>query len=106
MPRPISRNTGRSRFARWVGLAIQSRTTSRGVALPAAPQAKDPHLRTNLAIGDLGVVAYAGVPLMDANGQTLGAMCAIGHQPREWTREDVSRLAGLVERASEEIGRR
>ena len=67
---------------------------------------EDPRLRTNLAIEDLGVVAYAGVPLMDADGHTLGAMCAIGHQPREWTRDDLARLVDLAERASEEIGGR
>ena len=67
---------------------------------------EDPRLRTNLAIEDLGVVAYAGVPLMDEQGHALGALCAIGHEPREWSGADIAKLAELAERAGEEIRRR
>ncbi len=65
---------------------------------------EDPKLRTNHAIEDLGVVAYAGVPLLDPAGRPLGALCAIDHQPREWTREDLAKLAEIAEQASHQIG--
>src|SRR3982751_5837929 len=45
----------------------------------------DPRVRGNLAIDDLGVIGYAGMPLTDATGQVLGSLCAIDHEPRTWT---------------------
>ena len=55
-----------------------------------------PVLRDNPAIRDLGVVAYAGAPLMTRSGQVLGTLCAIDHQPRHWTPEQVEILGTLA----------
>lgn len=44
-----------------------------------------PRVRDNLAIDDLGVVAYAGMPLTDLSGRVLGSLCAIDNKPRAWT---------------------
>ena len=44
-----------------------------------------PLVRDNPAIRDLGVVAYAGVPLVTRRGHALGTLCVIDHQPRAWT---------------------
>lgn len=41
-----------------------------------------PVLRDNLAIPDLDVVAYLGVPLADPEGHVLGAFCVISSRPR------------------------
>ncbi len=49
-------------------------------------------LRDNLAIGDLGVVAYAGVPLRDGHGTTIGALCAIDTEPRAWDDRELAVL--------------
>ena len=54
-----------------------------------------PLVRKNLAIRDLDVIAYAGVPLITADGHTLGTLCAIDHQPRRWTTEHIDTLAVL-----------
>ncbi len=62
-----------------------------------------PVVRDNLAIPDIGVVAYAGVPLKTADGHVLGSLCAIDRQPRAWTDEEVAilaDLAGLTKRSS------
>jgi PAS domain S-box-containing protein len=65
-----------------------------------------PHLRTNLALKDLGVVAYAGVPLRAPTGEVLGTVCAIDDRPRDWTDDDVDLLSELAALAMAEIDRR
>ena len=46
---------------------------------------EDPELQGNLAIPDLGVVAYLGVPVHDRDGNVLASFCAIDTEPRDWT---------------------
>ena len=53
-------------------------------------------LRSNAAVDDLGVVAYAGVPMVGDGGQPIGSMCAIDHQSRKWTQEDIETLMDLA----------
>ena len=38
------------------------------------------------------MVAYAGIPLVDPDDNVLGVLCAIDHEPRAWSDEDVSTL--------------
>lgn len=66
----------------------------------------DPLVAGNLAIESLGVVAYAGVPLIDRDGHALGSFCAIDHAPREWRPEDVEMLAGFATVAVADLERR
>jgi phosphoserine phosphatase RsbU/P len=56
----------------------------------------DARLRTNLAIPDLGVIAYAGVPLRTAAGAVIGSFCAIDTQPREWRDAELELLHALA----------
>lgn len=53
-------------------------------------------LRNNGALRDLGVVAYAGVPVISLQGEALGSLCAIDGQPREWTPENEATLHDLA----------
>jgi PAS domain S-box-containing protein len=62
-----------------------------------------PELRHNLAIPDLGVVAYAGIPLATADGHTLGTFCAIDTRPRHWTGAQIETLRDLAASAATEI---
>jgi GAF domain-containing protein len=55
----------------------------------------DSRVAGNLAIRDLGVVGYLGVPL-EVGGEVLGSLCAITSEPRAWTAEDVEALATLA----------
>jgi serine phosphatase RsbU (regulator of sigma subunit) len=55
----------------------------------------DPVVGASAAIPDLGVVAYAGVPVRHL-GETVGSLCAIDVVPREWTGEDVELLAKIA----------
>ncbi|MDF9717821.1 GAF domain-containing SpoIIE family protein phosphatase [Nocardioides sp. ChNu-99] len=59
--------------------------------------------RTSLAIPDLDVVAYAGMPLTDAEGEVFGALCAIDHEPRTWSPEELQVLTDLAEACSAEL---
>jgi GAF domain-containing protein len=43
----------------------------------------DPLVRDNLAVRDLGVIAYAGMPLTLASGHVLGSFAAIDVVPRK-----------------------
>jgi diguanylate cyclase len=53
-------------------------------------------LADNLAVRDLSVVAYAGVPLILDDGHAVGAFCAIDAQPRQWSELDLRILEGLA----------
>jgi PAS domain S-box-containing protein len=64
---------------------------------------EDPVLVDNLAIDDLGVIAYAGFPLHDPDGNPVGSLCAIDTQPRDWTRHELDILADLAATASREL---
>jgi diguanylate cyclase (GGDEF)-like protein len=61
-----------------------------------------PTLRDNLAIRDLDVIAYAGIPLV-VDGEAVGAFCVIDDKPREWTAGDVQLLTDLAESVVSEI---
>lgn len=59
--------------------------------------------RTSPAIPDLQVIAYAGMPLSDADGHVLGSLCAIDHEPREWTEDELQDLGDLAAACSVEM---
>lgn len=54
-----------------------------------------PLLQNNLAIRDLKVIAYLGVPLQTLDGKTLGSLCAIDGKSREWTDDEIKILRDL-----------
>ena len=60
-------------------------------------------LRDNPAIRDIGVIAYAGIPLIDADGHALGTLCVIDHRPRHWTTDQVQLLSDLAASVVTEI---
>lgn len=66
----------------------------------------DPRLRDNLAIPDLGVVAYAGWPVTDHEGTVIGSLCAIDTVPRDWTPTELDNLADLAASCSAELATR
>jgi GAF domain-containing protein len=60
-------------------------------------------LRDNLAIRDMGVIAYAGIPLIDADGHALGTLCVIDSQPRHWSSRQIALLADIAASVVTEI---
>jgi serine phosphatase RsbU (regulator of sigma subunit) len=70
-----------------------------GEALVITDAARDERVVGNLAITDLGVAAYAGMPLVTSGGHVLGSLCVIDTVPRQWTGEELEilhELAGSV----------
>ena len=66
----------------------------------------DARVSENLAVMELGVIAYAGMPLRGRDGTVIGSMCGIDHRPRRWTRGELTSLTELAAACSDEIGRR
>ena len=62
-----------------------------------------PWLKENLAISELGVIAYAGIPLVTHEEQVLGMFCVIDSAPRVWTEEEVSTLRELAAMVGTEV---
>lgn len=64
--------------------------------LVVSDAASDPVLCTNLAVTTLGVRAYAGVPLITAEGHALGALCVLDVSCRDWSSDQLALLADLA----------
>ena len=43
----------------------------------------------NKSLSALGIIAYAGMPLITSTGQVLGSFCVIDRQPRVWTGDEI-----------------
>jgi signal transduction histidine kinase len=78
-------------------------TVTTGEPLVIDDAREHPELRDNLAIPDIGIVAYAGIPLKTTDGHTLGTFCAIDTKPRSWTEADLETLRDLAASAATEI---
>ncbi|WP_062112301.1 HWE histidine kinase domain-containing protein [Aureimonas sp. AU40] len=63
----------------------------------------DPMLKDNMAISDIGVVAYLGVPLALPDGEVVGALAAIDGSPRAWTEDDMRRLLSISRTVGKEM---
>ena len=77
-----------------------------GTPLRVEDARRDPLVCDSLAVPELGVVAYLGMPLATADGQVLGSLCAIDTQPRDWTADDAAALRDLAGLAMSEMSLR
>jgi GAF domain-containing protein len=62
-----------------------------------------PLLKHNPAVEEMSTVAYAGVPLIDADGFALGTLCVLDSHPRQWTKHQVELLGDLAASVVNEI---
>jgi len=53
---------------------------------------RHPVLRTNGATVEMGIVAYAGVPLRMDECETIGSFCAVDRRPRHWDARELRAL--------------
>jgi len=56
----------------------------------------DPLVKDNLAVTELGVIAYLGVPIFGPDEEAVGALCVIDVEPRDWSQEEIDRLTDLA----------
>jgi GAF domain-containing protein len=64
---------------------------------------EDSRVCDNLAIPDLGVRAYIGVPIHGPDGAALGALCAIDGTPRIWDEGDLDIMVDLAACVTDQI---
>jgi len=55
-----------------------------------------PVLKDNLAVTELDVIAYAGVPLVTSDEQVLGSLCVVDSRPRPWSEDQIEVLRELA----------
>ena len=75
-------------FCQWV---VSSREN-----LVVFDASKHPVLSHNDAVKDLGVSAYAGVPITSDTDEALGSFCVIDSKPKEFTADDIQTLEDLT----------
>ncbi len=71
--------------------------------LVVADARQHPWLKDHLSTVELGVVAYAGVPLITSDDSVLGALCVVQPEPRQWTDDEVATLRDLASMTITEI---
>jgi len=81
-------------------------TVATGQPFVVSDARSDPLVRENLGIAELGVIAYAGIPLTTTEGLTLGSFCVVDAKPRDWTDEEIDVLRSLAASAMTEIASR
>jgi len=96
------------RSERWTPLShsfCQHVVTS-GEPFVVANANDEPMVAKNLAVMELGVIAYAGVPLtLTEYAGVTGALCAIDHRPRNWQDAQIEALRLLALTVSQELDR-
>jgi GAF domain-containing protein len=70
-----------------------------GAAIAIADAREDDRTSASPSVGELGFIAYLGIPLR-SSGHVLGALCAIDHHPREWIGLEQRDLTDLAELCS------
>jgi formate hydrogenlyase transcriptional activator len=71
--------------------------------LVVADARRDPLFAQSVGGSDVGVIAYAGVPLITSEGYALGTFCIVDRQPHDWTDEEIGILRVLATSAVAEI---
>ncbi len=64
---------------------------------------EDSRVCDNLAVRDLGVIAYLGVPIHGPGDEALGALCAIDVGERAWSKSEVGGMIDLAACVTDQI---
>ena len=71
--------------------------------LIVADARRDPVFERHPAVSELGVIAYAGIPLITSEGHALGMFCVVDKRPHDWTAEEIGILRVLAASTMAEI---
>ena len=74
-----------------------------GMPLSVGDTASEISLLGNLAITELDVQAYLGVPVRNAEGEVFASLCAIGHEKRNWRNDDLATMRDLAAMVESEL---
>ncbi len=74
-----------------------------GEPLVVADARRHPLIGDYPAVSELGVIAYAGIPLITSEGYALGTFCVLDGRPHDWTKEEIGILQVLASSAISEI---
>lgn len=66
----------------------------------------DDRVSGNLAVAELDVIAYLGVPVRAPGGEPLGSVCAVTHHPRSWTDDELRTLEEVADAVAQLISLR
>ena len=66
-----------------------------GAPLVVADAREDPRFARWPTVLELGVISYAGVPLITSDGHAIGTFAVVDLRPHEWTEEDIDVLRVL-----------
>jgi len=83
--------------------SMSQRVAATGSPLVLRDARVDPELGGGAAVRELGVVAYAGMPMWDVHGRPTGVLCAVDTVPRDWTGPDLAVLRGLADEGSRQL---
>src|SRR5262249_33239040 len=72
-------------------------------AFTFADAREDPEIAANPAAERHGVVAYAGVPMRTAGGESIGTLCALDFARHDWTQDELDLMADLAASAVDEL---
>jgi two-component system CheB/CheR fusion protein len=62
-----------------------------------------PLVRQNRAVSEIGIIAYAGIPIVAADGEILGSFCVTDARPRRWTGDEIDTLRTLAASVAAEL---
>jgi GAF domain-containing protein len=79
--------------------AICTHTVLAGAPYRVVDALTDPQHMDNPLLAATGLRSYAGVPLLDPNGQALGAHCVLDVAARDHTEQDLEILRAAAQRA-------
>ena len=74
-----------------------------GEPLVVPDNRRDPVVGNYTTVTDLGLMSYAGIPLVTSDGHALGTFCVLDERPHDWTDDEVEILRVLASSAMSEI---
>lgn len=75
----------------------------RGTTVIIRDGPNDPFFRDFIAVKELHLHSYMGVPFFDDSAQALGTLCVANYEARDWSEDDIEALTTLAQAVSHEV---